>query len=77
MWLLFYCPLSLSNKELNKNNFSLISAPLTSLLKNRPKSLSWTSAAEEAFHQLKEATQLLRWSNILEKLFYIKINVVE
>lgn len=36
-------------------NFSLIASPITSLLRNRPKSLSWSPAATEAFQQLKEA----------------------
>lgn len=37
------------------SSFSQVCAPLTSLLRNKPKSLSWTSAAIEDFHQLKEA----------------------
>uniref|UniRef100_A0A8C1X240 Gypsy retrotransposon integrase-like protein 1 n=1 Tax=Cyprinus carpio TaxID=7962 RepID=A0A8C1X240_CYPCA len=36
-------------------NYSLLSSPLTSLLRNRPKSLSWNPMATEAFHQLKQA----------------------
>ncbi|KAK3512423.1 hypothetical protein QTP70_009845 [Hemibagrus guttatus] len=36
-------------------NYSSISNPLTSLLRNKPKSLSWTTSAEEAFNALKEA----------------------
>lgn len=36
-------------------NFSTITSPLTSLLRNKPKSLSWTPAATETFHTLKEA----------------------
>ncbi|KAK3554648.1 hypothetical protein QTP70_031051 [Hemibagrus guttatus] len=36
-------------------NYSSISNPLTSLLRNKPKSLSWTTSAEEAFNTLKEA----------------------
>ncbi|KAK3535798.1 hypothetical protein QTP70_021111 [Hemibagrus guttatus] len=36
-------------------NYSSIDNPLTSLLRNKPKSLSWTSSAEEAFNTLKEA----------------------
>ncbi|KAK3522785.1 hypothetical protein QTP86_034653 [Hemibagrus guttatus] len=34
---------------------SAIANPLTSLLRNKPKSLPWTSSAEEAFNTLKEA----------------------
>ncbi|KAK3506178.1 hypothetical protein QTP70_012512 [Hemibagrus guttatus] len=36
-------------------NYSSISNPLTSLLSNKPKSLSSTTSAEEAFNTLKEA----------------------
>ncbi|KAK3543848.1 hypothetical protein QTP70_030068 [Hemibagrus guttatus] len=36
-------------------NYSAIANPLTSLLRNKPKSLPWTSSAEEAFNTLKEA----------------------
>ncbi|KAK3516722.1 hypothetical protein QTP70_022517 [Hemibagrus guttatus] len=36
-------------------NYSSISNPLTSLLRNKPKYLSWTTSAEEAFNTLKEA----------------------
>ncbi len=36
-------------------NYSVITSPLTSLLRNKPKSLSWTPAATEAFEKLKEA----------------------
>ncbi|KAK3556266.1 hypothetical protein QTP70_007071 [Hemibagrus guttatus] len=36
-------------------NYSSISNLLTSLLRNKPKSLSWTTSAEEAFNTLKEA----------------------
>ncbi|KAK3556238.1 hypothetical protein QTP70_006922 [Hemibagrus guttatus] len=36
-------------------NYSSISNPLTSLLRNKPKSLSWTTSAEETFNTLKEA----------------------
>uniref|UniRef100_A0A8C2GHW3 Gypsy retrotransposon integrase-like protein 1 n=1 Tax=Cyprinus carpio TaxID=7962 RepID=A0A8C2GHW3_CYPCA len=36
-------------------NYSCITSPLTSLLRNKPKSLSWTSSATEAFATLKEA----------------------
>ncbi|KAK3568426.1 hypothetical protein QTP86_006935 [Hemibagrus guttatus] len=36
-------------------NYSSISNPLTSLLRNKPKSLSWTTSAKEAFNTLKEA----------------------
>ncbi|KAK3520635.1 hypothetical protein QTP70_029419 [Hemibagrus guttatus] len=36
-------------------NYSSIANPLTSLLRDKPKSLSWTSSAEEAFNTLKEA----------------------
>ncbi|XP_059384607.1 uncharacterized protein LOC132118654 [Carassius carassius] len=36
-------------------NYSSITNPLTSLLRNKPKSLSWTPAATEAFSSLKEA----------------------
>ncbi|KAK3561062.1 hypothetical protein QTP86_026373 [Hemibagrus guttatus] len=36
-------------------NYSSISNPLTSLLRNKPKSLSWTTSAEEACNTLKEA----------------------
>ncbi|KAL0173047.1 hypothetical protein M9458_033358, partial [Cirrhinus mrigala] len=39
------------------HNYSLLSSPLSSLLKGRPKSLSWTSLALEAFQQLQEAFQ--------------------
>ncbi len=38
-------------------NYSLLSSPLTSLLKGRPKSLSWSSSSLEAFQQLQEAFQ--------------------
>ncbi|KAL0173827.1 hypothetical protein M9458_029795, partial [Cirrhinus mrigala] len=34
-------------------NYSIISAPLTSLLRGTPKSLSWNPEAHEAFQQLK------------------------
>ncbi|MGL4357092.1 MAG: reverse transcriptase/ribonuclease H family protein, partial [Cetobacterium sp.] len=37
------------------NNYSMLSSPLTSLLRNRPKSLSWNHTATNAFHQLKLA----------------------
>ncbi|XDV20299.1 hypothetical protein PO909_025649 [Leuciscus waleckii] len=37
------------------SNYSSISSPLTSLLKNRPKSLSWNPLASKAFQQLQEA----------------------
>ncbi|KAK3537860.1 hypothetical protein QTP70_019846 [Hemibagrus guttatus] len=36
-------------------NYSAIDNPLTSLLRNIPKSLPWTLSAEEAFNTLKEA----------------------
>uniref|UniRef100_A0A8C1RNS1 Gypsy retrotransposon integrase-like protein 1 n=1 Tax=Cyprinus carpio TaxID=7962 RepID=A0A8C1RNS1_CYPCA len=36
-------------------NYSAITSPLTSLLRNKPKSLSWTPAATEAFNSLKKA----------------------
>lgn len=36
------------------NNYSLLSSPLTTLLKNRPKSLSWNPPAIQAFQSLKE-----------------------
>ncbi len=36
-------------------NYSTITSPLTSLLRNKPKSLSWTPAAKEAFETLKDA----------------------
>ncbi|KAK3567220.1 hypothetical protein QTP86_014212, partial [Hemibagrus guttatus] len=36
-------------------NYSSISNPLTSLLRNKPKTLSWTTSAKEAFNTLKEA----------------------
>lgn len=36
-------------------NFSQMASPITSLLRNPPKSLSWSPAATEAFQQLKEA----------------------
>ncbi len=36
-------------------NYSSIFSPLTSLLRGKPKSLSWTPAAEEAFNSLKQA----------------------
>ncbi len=35
-------------------NYSTITSPLTSLLQNKPKSLSWTPAANEAFENLKD-----------------------
>ena len=59
-------PLPTSVKELQRflgfanfyrrfiKNYSLISAPLTSSLKNRPKSLSLNPTAIQAFHRLKE-----------------------
>ncbi len=37
------------------HDYSIITSPLTNLLKNKPKSLSWTPAATEAFETLKEA----------------------
>ncbi|XDV43397.1 hypothetical protein PO909_011882 [Leuciscus waleckii] len=37
------------------HNYSLLSSPLTSLLKTRPKSLSWNPEATTAFATLKEA----------------------
>lgn len=37
------------------HNFSLITSPLTTLLKGRPKSLSWTPATTKAMQQLKTA----------------------
>ncbi len=36
-------------------NYSTLTSPLTNLLRNKPKSLSWSPAAEEAFEKLKEA----------------------
>ncbi|XP_048048359.1 uncharacterized mitochondrial protein AtMg00860-like [Megalobrama amblycephala] len=36
-------------------NYSSITSPLTSLLRNKPKSLSWTPSATEAFNTLKQA----------------------
>ncbi len=36
-------------------NYSTITSPLTSLLRNKPKSLSWSPAATEAFEGLQEA----------------------
>ncbi len=36
-------------------NYSSISSPLTNLLRNKPKSLSWTPSATEAFNTLKDA----------------------
>ncbi len=39
------------------HNYSLFSSPFTSLLKGRPKSLSWSSSALEAFQRLQEAFQ--------------------
>ncbi|XP_048011540.1 uncharacterized mitochondrial protein AtMg00860-like [Megalobrama amblycephala] len=36
-------------------NYSSITSPLTSLLRNKPKSLSWSPAATEAFNILKQA----------------------
>ncbi len=35
--------------------YSTLTSPLTNLLRNKPKSLSWTSAANDAFERLKEA----------------------
>lgn len=37
------------------NNFSLLMAPLTSILRGKPKSLSWNPEAQASFAQLKEA----------------------
>ncbi len=37
------------------HDYSIITSPLTNLLKNKPKFLSWTPAATEAFETLKEA----------------------
>ncbi|KAL0153973.1 hypothetical protein M9458_050730, partial [Cirrhinus mrigala] len=37
------------------NNYSLITCPLTSLLKGKPKRLTWTTSAEHAFRDLKTA----------------------
>uniref|UniRef100_A0A8C1BTA6 Gypsy retrotransposon integrase-like protein 1 n=1 Tax=Cyprinus carpio carpio TaxID=630221 RepID=A0A8C1BTA6_CYPCA len=36
-------------------NYSTITSPITNLLRNKPKSLSWTPAATEAFATLKQA----------------------
>ncbi|KAK3524883.1 hypothetical protein QTP86_011081 [Hemibagrus guttatus] len=36
-------------------NYSSIAHPLTSLLRNKPKSLAWSPAAEKAFNLLKKA----------------------
>ncbi len=36
-------------------NFSLLSAPLTSMLRQKPKSLSWKTEARVAFQKLQEA----------------------
>ena len=36
-------------------NYSKIASPLTSLLKNRPRSLSWDPSATEVFQHLKDA----------------------
>ncbi len=36
-------------------NYSTLTSPLTNLLRNKPKSLSWSPAAEEPFEKLKEA----------------------
>lgn len=35
--------------------FSTIATPLTALLKNKPRKLTWTPAAEKAFTELKKA----------------------
>ncbi|XP_016101253.1 putative sodium-dependent excitatory amino acid transporter glt-3 [Sinocyclocheilus grahami] len=45
------------------SNFSQVCAPITSLLRSKPKSLSWTPVAIDAFHQLKEAflCKLFKW----------------
>ncbi len=37
------------------HNYSSITSPLTNLLKDKPKSLSWSPAATEAFEALKKA----------------------
>ncbi|KAK3528035.1 hypothetical protein QTP86_015842, partial [Hemibagrus guttatus] len=37
------------------HNYSSFANPLTSLLRNKPKSLAWSPAAEEAFNTLKKA----------------------
>ncbi len=34
-------------------NYSTLTGPLTNLLRNKPKSLSWSTAANEAFERLK------------------------
>ncbi len=36
-------------------NYSTLTSPLTNLLHNKPESLSWSPAAEEAFEKVKEA----------------------
>lgn len=36
------------------SNFSQVCAPLTTLLRNKPKSLSWMPTTTDAFHHLKE-----------------------
>jgi hypothetical protein len=36
-------------------DFSIITSPLTNLLKEKPKSLKWSPAATKAFQELKEA----------------------
>ncbi len=36
-------------------NYSTLTSPLTNLLHNKPKSLSWSPAANDAFESLKEA----------------------
>lgn len=37
------------------HNFSSITAPLTNLLKNKPKGVVWSTEAEQAFNQIKES----------------------
>ncbi|KAI2645678.1 Transposon Tf2-6 polyprotein [Labeo rohita] len=37
------------------NNYSTIASPLTSMLKGKPKTLTWTPKATQAFQQLKQA----------------------
>ncbi len=37
------------------HNYSSITSPLTNLLKNKPKYMSWSPAAKEAFEALKKA----------------------
>ncbi|KAL0192189.1 hypothetical protein M9458_010485, partial [Cirrhinus mrigala] len=57
------------------SNFSSVVHPLTSLLKDQPKSLSWSHAASKAFEELKKTftTALLLAHPNPAKLFMVEV----